>query len=529
MVLRSSALVALLVGVSRIDNVAAFTSIISPTKKPSFSNAGCCWTSFARHHQGSFVAEKNYPFALTATSDASEDRVLQDEARNARLMLMLEEDGPVQMGFWVPNRVWATSKFLVPLRDSIAKKKKAGTLTAITPEIAAFKEFVTTHSVYRMLVNSMIEEANDYVKNLDPEIQDDIKNKDGDILWIESYDFFFEVLNDIITTSPSFSDTEMVGTPMNGLLAISMATASGAALFHDTYFNQQFKKVLDAWNTFLKSPRSLDKLDIKDPEKKGSWISQAAFDARVWDQMVHNKTKPGFGYDSWNSFFLRQFVPDARPFLGPSSVVNIGCETTPWQSWNHSALEADFWIKDVNYSLLDLFAGEKALAESFEGGQIYQGFLSATHYHRWRCPLDGHLVRSWVQPGTYFAQRPWQGEEKGSWEGTESQPYLGHVAARAIFVFEHPECGTVALICIGMVEVSTCYIEPAYLVGEGKPKLAVKKGEEIGHFEFGGSTHMMVFQKDKVDLAKWAIDAVNHRNDLNPTKMGTVIAVPKSS
>lgn len=310
---------------------------------------------------------------------------------------------------------------------------------------------------------------------------------------------------------------------MNGFLAVSMATEAGTALFHDVGWNQQFKKVLDAWNTFLKSSASLDKLDIAHPEKPGSWISPAAHKAGVWHQMVHDRHQPGYGYDSWNSFFIRQFVPGARPFVGDPRVdVNIGCETTPLEHRKDLRLESPFWIKDMPYSLLDLFGGQRQWANLFEGGQAYQGFLSATHYHRWRAPLDGTIVRSWVQPGTYFAQRPGQGENQGTWEGTESQPYLGHVAARAIFVFHHETVGYVALLCIGMVEVSTCVIEPStFLVPEGAPPVPITRDTEIGHFEFGGSTHMMIFQRDRVELEEWA---------RNPGKnppvqhMGSVIA-----
>ncbi len=440
-------------------------------------------------------------------------------------LLTLEKAGPVQMGFWVPNRVWATAKFLIPLRDLIAAKKKDGVLAPLRPEMQDFKTWVTTHGVYRMWVTSMIDQANAYVRKIDKKTRREIK-KDGDVLWIDGYDSFFEILNEIITTSPSFNKTEMVGTPMNGFLAVSMATEAGLALFHDTTFNLQFKKVLDAWNTFLKSGDSLDKLDIEDPEKKGSWISKAAWDAGVWNQMVCETDKPGYGYDSWNSFFLREFVHGARPFRGdPRININIGCETTPWQYADNIRLETHFWAKDVNYSLLDLFGGQRQWAKLFDGGQIYQGFLSATHYHRWNAPLDGKLVRSWVQPGTYFAQRPGQGEDSGTWEGTESQPYLGHVAARAIFIFKHKLCGYVALICIGMVEVSTCVIEPStFMVEEGSAPVRVTRGAEIGHFEFGGSTHMMIFQRNRVRLAKWAVNAERHRNDPDPTAMGSIVA-----
>jgi phosphatidylserine decarboxylase len=446
------------------------------------------------------------------------------EGSNANL-LTLDNAGPVQMGFWVPNRVWATAKFLVPLRDHIARKKAAGTLTPMRQEVRDFQTWVTTHSVYRMWVMSMIDQANAYVLTLDPQLREQIKDQDGDAVWIKDYDSLFEILNDIVTTSPSFNATAQVGTPMNGLLAISMATEAGVALFHDTTFNQQFKKVLDAWNSFLKSPASLDKLDIKDPEKDGSWISEAACAAGVWTQMEHDRNAPGYGFDSWNAFFIRKFVPGARPFQGdPRVAIAIGCETTPWQYEKSAALKTDFWIKDVNYSLLDLFGGQEKWASLFDGGQVYQGFLSATHYHRWNAPLDGALVRSWVEPGTYFAQRPGQGEDTGTWEGTESQPYLGHVAARAVFIFKHELCGYVALICIGMVEVSTCVIAPEFLVDEGAAALPITRGSEIGHFEFGGSTHMMIFQRDKVLLEKWAVDAVQNQGNSNPTPMGTVIA-----
>lgn len=449
----------------------------------------------------------------------------QSEVIDARGLLALETAGPVQMGFWVPNRVWATARFLVPLRREIAAKKKAGTLAPLAPVVRDFRSWIVANSVYRMWVNSMIEQANAFIASLDEKTKEEIKG-DGDALWIEGFDNLFEIINEIISTSPAFNTTVMVGTPMNGLLAVSMATPAGLALFHDRTFNAQFKTILDAWNTFLKTSPSLDKLDIQEPEKPGSWISQAAHAAGVWTQMVHDPEKPGYGFDSWNSFFLRQFVPGARPFHGnPQTDINIGCETTPWAYEPAAKLETAFWIKDVNYSLLDLFGGQRQWAQLFDGGQAYQGFLSATHYHRWRSPLDGRLVRSWVEPGTYFAQRPGQGEVPGTWEGTESQPYLGQVATRAIFIFEHERAGFVALICIGMVEVSSCIIQPSpFIVDEGAAAVPIARDTEIGRFEFGGSTHMMLFQKDRVTLADWAVHAVDHRNDPNPTPMGSIIA-----
>lgn len=443
--------------------------------------------------------------------------------------LNLGNTDPLQMGFWVPNRLWATKHYLVPFGNMLREKQKKGTLKPLTLVIIEFRAFIERHSIYRMWMSSMIQETNDFLNTLDQATKDEITGF-GDDLFIRDIDTLLIAFNEIITTSPGYNDTEMVGTPMNGLLAVSMATPSGLALFHDAGFNAEFKKVLDAWNVFLKSPESLDKLDIKDPEKPGSWISLAAHKAGVWKEMQHDPKAPGYGFDSWNAFFIRLFKPGKRPFHGTTHDINIGCETTPWSYEDNLGFQSDFWIKDINYSLLDLFAGQEKWANLFVGGQAYQGFLSATHYHRWNSPMDGTIVRSWVQPGTYFAQRPFQGEGIGTWEGTESQPYLGHVAARAIFIFKHQTCGYVALICIGMVEVSTCVIEPKYLVGESDAQVHIAKGEEIGHFEFGGSTHMMIFQEDMVDLADWARAATPNydpNSTEKPKAMGTVIATPK--
>jgi phosphatidylserine decarboxylase len=95
--------------------------------------------------------------------------------------------------------------------------------------MADFKSWVTSNSVYRMWVNSMIEQANAFVAGQDEKTRKEIK-ADGDVLWIDGYDSFFEILNEIITTSPSFNTTAQVGTPMNGF-AVAMGTDAGAALF----------------------------------------------------------------------------------------------------------------------------------------------------------------------------------------------------------------------------------------------------------------------------------------------------------
>lgn len=448
----------------------------------------------------------------------------------------IAEMDPIQQGFWVPSRLFATEKYFIPLRKELIARKKAGQLPSFVPAIEEFKTWVDNNLVYKEKLEVMLVEVGAFIASVSPDLLKEI-TEDGDYTKAMTLTDLYDHLNLIITTSPGFNETVMVGTPMNGLLAIAMGTKTGSGvvdaegnwivkgLFQEEEFNEQLKKILNAWNVFLKSEDSLDKLDIEKPEKEGSWISLEAHDAGVWEDMIYDPQKPAYGYESWNAFFIRKFVDRVRPFKGdPERVINIGCETTPWKYQNNLALSTNFNVKEMPYSLVNILGEDEYWAKQFVGGQIYQGFLSATHYHRWSAPLNGKIVQSWVQPGTYFAQRPGQGEDQGTWEGTESQPYLSEVATRAIFIMEHDKFGFVAMVCIGMVEVSTCHINEKYLVHKGSNPVNIQRGDDIGHFEFGGSTHALIFQKDKAKLAIWAENAEDFRNLAAPIQMGSVIA-----
>lgn len=72
---------------------------------------------------------------------------------------------------------------------------------------------------------------------------------------------------------------------------------------------------------------------------------------------------------------------------------------------------------------------------------------------------------------------------------SDSQGYLSALATRAIIIIEadNSNVGLVGFVGIGMDEVSTCDIT----VREGQH---VKKGDELGMFHFGGSSHCLIFR-----------------------------------
>jgi phosphatidylserine decarboxylase len=123
--------------------------------------------------------------------------------------------------------------------------------------------------------------------------------------------------------------------------------------------------------------------------------------------------------------------------------------------------------------------------------------------------VTGTIVRAFVQEGTYYSEADSEGAD--AVEPTNSQSYLAHVAARAIFVIEadDPVIGPMAFVAVGMSEVSSCVIDPKM-----KPGYHVGKGDELGFFQFGGSTHCLVFRPGAI--AEFSLTAIPQPHDPQP-------------
>ncbi len=270
------------------------------------------------------------------------------------------------------------------------------------------------------------------------------------------------------------------------------------AAYRDPRVNAILKKVLDAWAEFLNGPDSLSVLN----DSPQGWMSEKAREVVGIDQFEHDPDDEHWGFTSWNDFFTRRLKEGARPVDSPDddTVVVSACESTPYRISRDVARHSEFWIKNQPYSLQDLLADDESVDE-FVGGTVYQGFLSALNYHRWHSPVAGTVVRAFVQPGTYFSEAESEGAE--AVEATASQGYLAHVAARAIILIQadNPAIGLMAVVPVGMVEVSSCVIGDDIVPGRH-----VGKGDELGYFQFGGSTECLVFRPGAIQ--EFALGAI---------------------
>jgi phosphatidylserine decarboxylase len=328
---------------------------------------------------------------------------------------------------------------------------------------------------------------------------------------VESVDQLLRLINEVLTMAPEFGGTEnaMVATPLGAILDWTMGTAAGFAAYRDPRINAMLKKILTAWCAFLDSPDSLYVLN----DSPSGWKSPAARRAIGIEQYEHDPLDEHWGFTSWNDFFTRRFTAGQRPVDSPDddTVIVNACESTPYAISPDVQRRDRFWIKSQPYSLADMLANDDAIGQ-FVGGTVYQAFLSATNYHRWHSPVAGTIVRAYTQEGTYYSEADSEGPD--AVEPMNSQSYLAHVAARAIILIDadDPGIGLVAFVPVGMSEVSSCMIGPTITPGHH-----VGKGDELGHFKFGGSTHCLVFRPGVI--TDFRLAAIPRPHDPHPPLM----------
>jgi phosphatidylserine decarboxylase len=385
-------------------------------------------------------------------------------------------------GNWLPSDPDLLNQWLQDIITEVENNPKP-----LAPVMVTFKTMIETNPVMLIGFTEMFYAG----ANPPPVVQKDSGDK-----VISTYQEMLTIINHVLTTAPEFNTTGMVGFPINAILDYSMITLSGLTIFSNSKVNAMFREVLRVWAEFLDSPDSRYVLNTGET----GWLSPAAIKALSMNEFQWDPQAPYGGFKSWNDFFIREFKEGQRCVACPDDdkVIVSACESAPYNNYLNNAKRFDtFWIKSQPYSLENLLAGN--YVDYFVGGSVYQAYLSAENYHRWHSPINGTVVKSVQVPGTYYSETIAEGFDPAG--PNNSQGYIAHVATRALIFIESPDpvIGMICVVPIGMAEVSSCVVTV-------KAGQKVKKGEQIGYFQFGGSTHCVLFKKDAIK--EWAPQAI---------------------
>jgi phosphatidylserine decarboxylase len=377
--------------------------------------------------------------------------------------------GPSRAGGWLPS----DQAFLDQWVGDVVARVAAEGPKPLLPVVDEFRRLIEEDPEVYMLFRFMLEQV-PYHRSPTHEPQ------------VKTVEQMLRLFNHVMTHAPEYNDTALVGCPVNAILDWAMGTEAGFAAFLNDRVNGQFKKLLNEWAVFLKSASSAAVLN----ETSSGWLGPGALAKmpRFAGEFVCDPAKPHYGFTSWDDFFTRQFRAGVRPVASPADpdVIVNACESAPYRVSRNVSRHDRFWIKGQPYSVAHMLASDP-WTDQFVGGTVYQGYLSPLSYHRWHSPVDGRIVKAYVQDGTYFSETPAEGYDPAG--PNDSQGYITHVATRAMIFIEasNPDIGLMCVLLVGMAEVSSCEIT----VYQGEH---VKKGSQLGMFHFGGSTHCLLFR-----------------------------------
>ena len=184
-------------------------------------------------------------------------------------------------------------------------------------------------------------------------------------------------------------------------------------------------------------------------------------------------------YRSYNEFFSRKIRPEARPICPEPEVLIAPCDS------KLTALpvtrEGRFTLKHTEYTVASLLK-DAALAAKYEGGWVLIFRLTVDDYHRYCYVSNGEKGESVRIPGKLHTVNPIANDYFPIYKEN----------AREYSTLHTDTFGDILMMEVG-----------ALLVGRivnHHGAASVRRGQEKGYFQFGGSTVVLLLEKDRAAI-----------------------------
>ncbi|KZT39119.1 hypothetical protein SISSUDRAFT_1061405 [Sistotremastrum suecicum HHB10207 ss-3] len=239
--------------------------------------------------------------------------------------------------------------------------------------------------------------------------------------------------------------------------------------------------------------RLLKSMSIKQGQKYDSPASAAEIPTfiRFHKLNVDEIRDPISSYKTFNQFFYRKLKDGARPVTDPDDPTTIvsaaDCRLVVFESVNEAT---KLWIKGREFTVARLLGDAyKHEAARYAGGSLAIFRLAPQDYHRFHSPVDGVIGPMTHISGEYYTVNP---------QAIRTALDVYGENVRKIVPIDSPSFGRVMAVCIGAMMVGSILTT----VDEGNN---VARGQEFGYFAFGGSTIVLLLEKDTV---KWDEDLI---------------------
>ena len=191
---------------------------------------------------------------------------------------------------------------------------------------------------------------------------------------------------------------------------------------------------------------------------------------------IEDFVEPVGGYKSFNDFFIRALNPGVR-FIDSEEQSLVAPADSKLFVIEEIAQDQSFFIKDTKFTLA-AFLQDDELAKSYEHGSMLIFRLAPYDYHRFHFPTHSIVEYSKSIAGVLGSVNPLAYR-------AHKQPLIEN--QRIIISLRSVEFGNLLAIPVGALFVGA--IKQTFSLGTMH-----KKGDELGFFEYGGSTLVLFFK-----------------------------------
>lgn len=194
--------------------------------------------------------------------------------------------------------------------------------------------------------------------------------------------------------------------------------------------------------------------------------------------------EPVENFKTFNEFFYRKLKPGARPCEAPHEerilVSPADCRSTYFPTISKAT---DIWIKGRDFSLARLFGNAyPQYVDRFVNGSLAIFRLAPQDYHRFHVPVSGILEEPKTIEGEYYTVNPM---------AIRSSLDVFGENVRVLVPIQSDEFGLVMVVCVGAMMVGSTVIT-------AKAGQRVSRTDELGYFQFGGSTLVVLFEPGRL-------------------------------
>ena len=186
-------------------------------------------------------------------------------------------------------------------------------------------------------------------------------------------------------------------------------------------------------------------------------------------------------YHSFNEFFYRD-IPNIEKRIDRDSLVIISPSDGKILAFDRLEDRKNIFIKGVNFSLRE-FIKNDSIYNIFKNGKLMIIRLTPADYHKFYFPYQSKIVKSYKIDGDLYSVSPFALRKKIK---------IFTQNKREATLLYNKKIGNYLIVEVGATFIGS--------IIQTFHKIFVKKGEEKGYFKFGGSSIVLIFEKDKIKI-----------------------------